>query len=256
VLLGLAVVLAVAPVALTLLASLGIAPNLTTAIQPSSAAYTGEIAAADPRLIGDFVTGTALSVFTTLLTIAVAFPAAHALARSRRGRLALPAMLVLGSLPAIAYLIPLADTIRRVGLHDTLAGVVLSESAALAPLAVYVLHGYVAGVPADLEDAARLDGAGLARTLARVTLPAIAPGMAATAIVIFALSWNMLLQPLVLGSENVRTIPVALTDLLEFERDIEWPTAAAAIVVTLAPLALLVLAADRWLERFRLDGVA
>jgi multiple sugar transport system permease protein len=83
--------------------------------------------------------------------------------------------------------------------------------------------------------------------------PLVAPSVAATAIVLFVIDWNMLLVPLVLTSGEIKTIPVGMSDFFTFERELDWPTAAAALVVSLAPLALLVAMFHRLLERFRLD---
>jgi len=107
-------------------------------------------------------------------------------------------------------------------------------------------------VPVELEDAARLDGAGIPSIVGRIVLPEIAPAVVATAVVIFVLQWNSFLVPLVLGSENIRTIPVAMSDFFTFERELTWPTAAAALVSSLLPLVVLIAAANTLLQRFRL----
>jgi multiple sugar transport system permease protein len=142
---------------------------------------------------------------------------------------------------------------RRVHLVDTFAGVVLAEAAVTAPLAVFVLHGALANLSPEWEEAALLDGAGLFRILGRVVFPLVAPSVAATAIVLFVIDWNMLLVPLVLTSGEIKTIPVGMSDFFTFERELDWRTAAAALVVSLAPLALLVAVFHRLLEGFRLD---
>lgn len=254
--------IALVPILWTALASLGIVPD-NSASPPawrgalSLGEYTDVVGVAEPRFATELATSVAVALFATLVVIACAFLGAYGLARSRwRGvTLLVPSMLVLGSLPVVAYVIPLADTMRRLGLTDTLAGVGLAQAASAAPLAVYILHGYLAEVPRELEDAARLDGAGLRVILGRVVLPAVAPALVATAVVIFVLQWNSFLVPLVLGSENVRTIPVALSDFFTFERELEWPTAAAALVSSLLPLVALIAAASAILQRFRLAEV-
>ena len=100
----------------------------------------------------------------------------------------------------------------------------------------------------------RRDGAGLPRVLAQVVLPILAPTVVATAIVLFVLDWNMLLVPLVLTAGEVKTVPVAMSDFFTFERELDWPTAAAALMVSLLPLAALVAIFHRALGRFRLPG--
>src|SRR5207244_4192045 len=99
---------------------------------------------------------------------------------------------------------------------------------------------------------AMLEGASLWQVLAWVVLPQARPGLAATGLVLFVLSWNQFLVPLVLTTSRVKTIPVAMSDFFTFERELEWPTAAAALIVSLLPLAVLVTAAHRTLERFAL----
>jgi ABC-type glycerol-3-phosphate transport system permease component len=153
----------------------------------------------------------------------------------------------------MAYIIPLSDVMRRVHLVDTFAGVVLAEAAVTAPLAVFVLYGALANLSPEWEEAALLDGAGLFQVLGRVVFPLVASSAAATAIVLFVIDWNMLLVPLVLTSGEIKTIPVGMSDFFTFERELDWPTAAAALVVSLAPLGLLVAAFHRLLESFRLN---
>jgi ABC-type glycerol-3-phosphate transport system permease component len=70
----------------------------------------------------------------------------------------------------------------------------------------------------------------------------------------FVLDWNLLLVPLVLTSGEIKTIPVAMMDFFTFERELDWPTAAAALLVSLVPLAILAGVFHRVLERFSLDS--
>ena len=70
---------------------------------------------------------------------------------------------------------------------------------------------------------------------------------------LFVLDWNMLLVPLVLTSGEIKTIPLGLSDFFTFERELDWPTAAAALIVSLAPVALLAGLFHRVLSRFALD---
>jgi len=81
----------------------------------------------------------------------------------------------------------------------------------------------------------------------------VAPSVVATALVLFVLDWNMLLVPLVLTSGEIKTIPLGLSDFFTFERELDWPTAAAALIVSLAPVAALVGLFHRVLGRFSLD---
>ena len=248
------------PLAWTVLASLGVLPDNSTT-PPSlkglpTIDHFSEIGIAEPAFWQELATSIASAACAAALTVGVSFLGAYGLARSyfSAGRVLRQGFLVLASLPAMAYVIPLSDVMRRQHLLDTFAGVVLAEAAVTAPLAVFVLHGALAQLSPEWEEAAVLDGAGLFRVLGRVVFPLVAPSVAATAIVLFVIDWNMLLVPLVLTSGQVKTVPVGMSDFFTFERELDWPTAAAALVVSLAPLALLVAVFHRLLERFRLDA--
>lgn len=247
------------PLVWTALASIGITPDDTSspprwALAPSFSEYVDEIGVAEPRFVQELVTSAFVAAAATALTTSAAFLAAYAITRSGwRAKNALAqAFLVTASLPLVAYAIPLGEAVRRAQLSDTLIAVVLTQSAVYTPLAVYVLRGYLADISPAYEEAAMLEGAGVLNVIARVVLPMAAPGLAATALVLFVLNWNSFLLPLILASERVKTIPVAMSDFFTFERELDWHTAAAALIASLAPLAVLVAIAHQMLERFRL----
>ena len=83
----------------------------------------------------------------------------------------------------------------------------------------------------------------------RVALPVGAGGVIATAVLVFVLDWNLFLLPSLLTEHPPMMLPMAMRDFFAFERDLEWPTAAAALVVTLAPTFVLVFATQRSLEK-------
>lgn len=248
------------PLVWTALASFGLLPNNST--RPPSWKgsvtldhFTG-VGIAEPTFWQELATSTASAACAASLTVGVSFLAAYGLARSRfpGERLLTQGFLVLASLPAMAYVIPLSDLMGRAHLVDTFAGVLLTEAAVTAPLAVYVLHGALSQLSPEWEEAAWLDGAGLFRVIGEVVLPLAAPSLAATAIVLFVLDWNLLLVPLVLTAGAIKTVAVAMIDFFTFERELEWPTAAAALVISLAPVAILVGFLHRVLGRFSLDA--
>lgn len=253
-----ALVVFLVPLVWTGLAAFGIVPDSSTR-PPSwsgslSLDHFTDVGAAEPAFWEELATSTIAAATATLITIAVSYPAAYALARSRTATSLAPLFVVLAVLPPMAYVIPLSDLMRRVHLIDTLAGIVLSEAAVTAPLAVYVLHGAVRQLSPEWEEAAVIDGAGLWRTLVGVAFPMIAPSVVATAVVVFVLDWNLLLVPLVLTGGEIKTVPVAMSDFFTFERELEWPSAAAALVISLVPVAVLVAVFHRVLHRFSLEG--
>jgi multiple sugar transport system permease protein len=255
----LALVAFLTPLAWTALASLGVVPRGTyppSLTWPPSLEHFGDVGVAEPHFWQELATSTGVSIAATVLTVVVALLAGYGLSRSRfrAKRFVVQSFLVLASLPVMAYAIPLSDVMRRLGLSDTYLGLVLGVSAVTAPLAVYVLHGHLSQLSTEWEEAAWLDGAGLARVLSSVVVPMIAPALAATAIIVFVLDWNLLLVPLVLAGVEVKTLPVAMVDFFTFERELEWPTAAAALVISLVPLAILVAVGHRLLDQFTLGS--
>lgn len=256
--LAISIVVVVLPIAWTALAAIGILPNNDTSppswtVHPTLD-HLAEVSVVEPTFWQELATSVGVSAAAAVLATAISFLAAFGLARSagRAGRRLTPILLVLASLPVMAYVLPLSELLRRLGLLDSLAGLILAEAAVTAPLAVFVFYAHLIGVPRDAEEAARLEGASLTGLLRHVALPGAAEVVAATAVVLFVLDWNQLLIPLVLTGINVRTLPVVLTDFFTLERELDWPTAAAALTIALVPLLILVGLAQRFLGRFSL----
>jgi ABC-type glycerol-3-phosphate transport system permease component len=250
------------PLLWTALAAVGVEPNNNTSppswvVRPSLD-HLSEVSVVEPAFWQELATSVGVSTGASLLAAALSLLAAYGIARSTSHALRRlsPGLLVLASLPVMAYVLPLSDLLRRAGLLDSLAGLTFAEAAVTAPLAVYVLSAHLAAGSRETEEAARLDGASLPALLWNIVLPTAAPVVAATAIVLFVLDWNMLLIPLVLTGIDVRTLPVILTDFFTLERQVEWPTAAAALTISLVPLIILVGLLHRLLERFSLGGDA
>jgi ABC-type sugar transport system permease subunit len=257
---GVSLAAVVLPLIWTVLASLGVVPDDAArppawAMRRSEEQYAELVAslATFPRV---FATSLAISAASTLLTIVIAFLASYGVSRWLvRGAPAMQGLLVLAVLPAMAYVIPLSDLARRLHFQDTFAGVTLVSAAVNAPLAVFVLYGYMVQLSPAVEEMARLDGASLPRVLWACVAPAATPGLAAASVLVFILNWNLFLVPLTIALPHIRTITVTLSDVFLFERNLEWTTAAAVLVISLLPAVVLVAAAHEVLERFSLGAV-
>lgn len=184
---------------------------------------------------------------TTALCVALGSLCAYALARMRfRGRRALLAgVLAVAMFPQISIVSPLYLVLRALGLIDSYPGLVLPYLTFAMPLTIWLLVGFFRQLPADLEEAAWVDGAGRLRTLLEVVLPVAAPAVATTAILTFVYCWNEFLFALsfTLGPER-QTVPVAIA-LFRGQYQVPWGQVLAAAVVASAPVALLVLAFQR-----------
>lgn len=245
------------PVLWTLLASFEVMPD-DVSIKPSWTLHPSfepylEIGIEEPRFVSELLTSASLAALTTILTLSIAFVAAYGIARSHfKGRnLIVQGILILACLPVITYLIPLRKILIVLQLYDTFGGTVLAETALYSSLASFVLYGYLNRTSTEPEESARIDGATTLQILLRIVLPISAPGVASTAIIVFVLSWNQVLMPLILTTP-VSTIPVAMIDFFMFERELEWPVAAAALISSLMPILIFVAFAHRLLERFSL----
>jgi ABC-type glycerol-3-phosphate transport system permease component len=184
---------------------------------------------------------------TTLFCVTIGSLCAYALARLRfRGKaLLLGVILAVSMFPQIAVVSPLFLLLRSVRLIDTYPGLILPYLTFAMPLAVWLLVGYFRQLPAELEEAAMVDGASRLRAFREVIVPLALPGLAATAILTFVYSWNEFLFALsfTLGPER-QTVPVAIA-LFRGQYQVPWGQVLAAAIVATAPVAVLVLAFQR-----------
>lgn len=182
------------------------------------------------------------AVSAALIAVVVATPMAYVMAR-HRGRLAAAAtgwVVVSQAFPFVLVIIPLFLVLKNLHLINTLAGLVLVYVVWSLPFALWMLAGYVRAVPAELEEAAAVDGAGRVRTLVSVVAPLLAPGLVATALFAFITAWNEFFFALVLlKTPKEQTLPVVLTHFLGAEGVADLgPLAAAAFLATLPSLVL------------------
>lgn len=165
---------------------------------------------------------------------------------------ALWGFLVLGmSVPAQANMVPQYVLFERLGLLDSLTGLVLINIAVTLPVAVFILGGFLRTVPKELYEAAAIDGAGQWRTLRSIAVPLSLPAVATTGIFLFVMHWNDLLYPLLfVQSQDTRTLPLAL---LGFQGEFltEYTLLFTGVVVASTPVVLAYL----FLQRYFVAGM-
>jgi multiple sugar transport system permease protein len=146
-----------------------------------------------------------------ILTVVVAVFAAYAFARLRFRfkRTILVSVLATLLLPAYATLIPLYRIMASLGLVNTYIAVILVYVSGFLPLAIWILYNYFNSIPAELEEAAFVDGASPIGALFRVIIPVAMPGIAAAAIIVFLLGWAQFLFPLILTTD-ISTQPITV----------------------------------------------
>jgi ABC-type glycerol-3-phosphate transport system permease component len=193
---------------------------------------------------------------TTALALGLGSLCAYALARLPfRGRTPVLAFILAVSMfPQIAIVSPLYLVLRELRLINTYPGLVLPYLTFAMPLTIWLLVGFFRQLPADLERAAWVDGAGPLRTLWEIVLPLSWPGLATSAILTFLYCWNEFLFALsfTLGPERY-TVPVAIT-LFRGQYQVPWGQVLAAAMVATAPVALLVGLAQRRIVQGLVSG--
>jgi len=250
-----ALVFCLLPIVWTLVAALGLQPDGLRLQGKFTLDNLTGITTFEPAFVSEFAYTLAVSLAATALTIGAAFPAAFWLARTSSPGVAalMPTLLVLAVSPLIAYGLPLSNVEHAAGLYGSFAGLVLASAAVQLPLAVWLLRGYLLRIPRSLDEAAVLDGASGLTVLLRVVLPVALGGVIATGVLVFVLDWNLYLLPTLLISHPPEVLPVAMRDFFAFERDLEWPSAAAALIIAVAPAFLVVFIAQNALENLVFD---
>jgi len=181
-----------------------------------------------------------ISIYSTILVLIVALPVSYALARfrSRLRPLTNGWILVSQVFPVILIVIPLFMILRRLHLTNTIPGVVIVYMVWSLPFALWMLQGYVAAVPRELEEAASVDGASRLRTIVSIVMPLLRPGLIATAMFTFISAWNEFFFALVLLQDpQLKTLPLVLARFVGAEGQVQFgPLAAASVLATVPSL--------------------
>jgi N,N'-diacetylchitobiose transport system permease protein len=194
---------------------------------------------------GEFYAALGMSVSVTLIAvffcIIFAFLGAVAISRFRfRGRKSFViAVLVVQMLPAEGLFIAQYKMVASVHLLDSVIGVSVIYIAAVVPFTIWMLRGFVAGVPADLEEAAMVDGLSRFGAFMRITFPLLAPGLVASGVYAFLQAWNEFTVALVLlPSEAAQTLPLWLRGFVQASatRETDWGQVMAASTLVAVPV--------------------
>lgn len=191
------------------------------------------------------VNSTIVAVLAVGIGLLCGLPAAYTMARYRQASLGF-LFLMVRILPGIAFLVPLFVIYRRLGLIDTLGGIVLAHITIVLPLVIWIMAGFFEDIPRELEEAALIDGCSRIGTFVRIVLPLSKPGIVAATILSFIASWNNFIFVLILGGDNTVTLPMAVYSFVSFE-DVNWGGLTAAATVITVPILVLSLVVQRYL---------
>jgi multiple sugar transport system permease protein len=201
-----------------------------------------------------------IAALVTAGTIAVSSMAGYAFARIRfPGANVLFGVVLIGLLvPAEVTIVPLFRLVNWAGLIDThWPLIVIPIVGAPSVLATFIMRQFFLTLPAELEEAARMDGLSRAGIFRRIAFPLARPAVAAVAIFTFLHSWNLFLEPLVfLSSRENFTLPLALTQYVDAYGGPMWNVQLAATTLTVLPvLAVFLLAQRQFVEGLANTGL-
>lgn len=249
----LAVILSLAPLLYLFITSFK-EPNLTFSLppvwifKPTLQNYREVLAGGEFEKY--FLNSLVIALSTTAIALFFGGLAAYGFSRFRfRGSFWLRmSALIPQMLPPITIIVPLYVLFNGLKLLDTRWALIISYLTFTIPLALWMMIGFFDDVPIELEEAAMIDGCTRFGALLRVSLPLVAPGLAATAILAFLYCWNEFLYAVILTGREARTLPVTITSFMT-NKAILWGRIAASGSMVLVPVLVFALLAQRYLVR-------
>lgn len=197
-----------------------------------------------------------VSLATTIITIVVSALGAYGVVRffPNAGKKMTKLLITTYMFPPILLAVPYSIIIIKMGLVNTWTGLVITYLSFSIPYAIWMLIGFFQTVPLEIEEAARVDGAGKLRVFVQIVLPVVAPGVVATAIYTFINSWNEFLFALLLiNSSGKMPISVALYSLTGSEI-LDWGEMMAASVIVILPSVLFFMLIQKKIAGGLADG--
>jgi multiple sugar transport system permease protein len=150
--------------------------------------------------------------------------------------------------PPIAAIIPIFLLFKNLDLIDTRQGLVLIYIAFNLPFAIWIMTGFFAEIPSELDDAALVDGCTPWQAFTKVILPLSLPGLAATAIFCMIFSWNEFLFALIISRSHSQTLPIGVMGFIT-QRGVLWGEMSAASTVIMMPMIVFIFFVQRYLIR-------
>ncbi len=221
---------------------LGSLPVTYLPLPPSGEAYAQVFR--NPIFVKSFVNSILVAAGATGLALLVGTLGAYAFARFEftGRRVMLHALLAMTMFPQLAVVGSLFQMVTAAGLYNTRLALVFSYLLLTLPFTVWVLTSTFQSIPAELEEAAYVDGAGPIQTLWMILLPLAMPAMVTTGLIVMISAWNEYLFALSFtADEAARTVPVVVAQFSgESRYEIPWPQIMAGGILATAPLLMIV----------------
>ncbi|TDI57958.1 MAG: carbohydrate ABC transporter permease [Alphaproteobacteria bacterium] len=195
----------------------------------------------DPAWYSGYINSIAYVAMNVLISLSVALPAAYAFSRYRfLGDKHMFFWLLANRMaPPAVFLLPFLQLYSTFGLIDTHIAVALAHCLFTVPLAVWILEGFMSGVPREIDETAYLDGYGFPRFFLTIFVPLIRSGIGVTAFFCFMFSWVELLLARALTDTVAKPIAATMTQTVG-ATGLDWGLLAAAGVLTIVPGALVI----------------
>jgi multiple sugar transport system permease protein len=232
---------------------------INASLQPSGNTLTAGFFPTNPSFGGyetaisqqgrNLVTSLIVSVGTVLFSLAIAAPAAYALAqfRFRWINVALLAILVSQMIPGIVIANALYAAYNDLGLLNSIPGLILADATHAIPFAILILRAFMIGIPPSLVEAARVDGAGLVRAFISIVMPISRNALITAGLFSFLFSWSDFLFALTLTTtQDVRPVTLGIYQYLGSEVS-NWSAVMATAVLSSLPAIVLLLIAQKYI---------
>jgi multiple sugar transport system permease protein len=172
----------------------------------------------------------------TGISLLLGLPAAYSIAKYRQGKIGI--MILLARMtPFVSYLLPWYIIFRYLKLIDTYTALTLTHLIITLPMVTWLMVAFFESVPADLEDAAMIDGCSRLQSFVIIVLPLVRNGIATSAIMAFIFSWNQFLFSLILSGPKTKTVPVAVYNFISYGK-IDWAGIGAAATLIVLPVSV------------------
>lgn len=202
-----------------------------------------------PEFIRYFMNSVIVSALTMVISISMGFLAAYSFDRLRFSgrRWLLIGILLAQMFPVVTMIIPIYVIARDVGLINTYPALVLAYLTLTLPVSTWMLRGFIHNIPADLEEAAMVDGCTRLQAFIRIIIPLARPGIVATAVWIIVVTWQEFIFALAFTTKpEMRTIPVGMLDFVG-QYGIRYGDLMASSVIVSLPILVIFFFLQRYL---------
>ena len=192
------------------------------------------------NLFDKLVNSTLVALSTVMITIPLATLAAYSFSRFRMKAEKVMFVTILATqfVPAVVIVLPFFILFRDIGILDTRLALVLVNLSLIMPFAIWMIKGFIDGIPLDTEEAALVDGSGRIQVVLNVVIPMALPGVITAGIFCFILAWNEFLFALIITTNKAVTLPVGLS-LFHAEEGVLWHLISAAGIMIMLPMFVL-----------------